>query len=118
MCFSEWHIDANRTTESLIMSSKYGLTFNPLKTGAVLFTFKKLYLLPQLVFDNTPIRFVDRDKHLVFTLCSIGHIDNIVISLTRILEIMRKLKYSISRNALNQMYMSYLLPIVEYACFV
>ena len=28
---------------------------------------------------------------------------------------MRKFKYSISRNALNQMYMSYRLPIVEYA---
>ena len=31
---------------------------------------------------------------------------------------MRKLKYSISRNALNQMYMSYLLPVVEYASVV
>ena len=31
---------------------------------------------------------------------------------------MRKLKYSISRNALNQMYMSYLLPVVEYAAVV
>ena len=34
------------------------------------------------------------------------------------LGIMRKLKYSISRNALNQMHMSYLLPIVEYASVV
>ena len=31
---------------------------------------------------------------------------------------MRKLKHSISRNALNQMYMSYLLPVVEYASVV
>ena len=31
---------------------------------------------------------------------------------------MRKLNYSISRNALNQMYMSYLLPVVEYASVV
>ena len=31
---------------------------------------------------------------------------------------MRKLKYSISRNALNQMYMSYLLPVVEYASVI
>ena len=28
---------------------------------------------------------------------------------------MRKLEYSISRNALNQMYMSYMLPVIEYA---
>ena len=31
---------------------------------------------------------------------------------------MRKLKYSISRNALNHMHMSYLLPVVEYASVV
>ena len=47
-----------------------------------------------------------------------SHIERIVISATKILRIMQKLKYSISRNALNQMYMSYLLPIVEYATAV
>ena len=31
---------------------------------------------------------------------------------------MHELKYSINRNALNQMYMSYLLPVVEYASVV
>ena len=31
---------------------------------------------------------------------------------------MRKLKYSISINALNHMYMSFLLPVVEYASVV
>ena len=31
---------------------------------------------------------------------------------------MRKLKYSISRNALSHMHMSYLLPVVEYASVV
>ena len=31
---------------------------------------------------------------------------------------MRNLKYFISRNALNQMYMSFLLPVVEYASVV
>ena len=31
---------------------------------------------------------------------------------------MRKLKYSLNRNALKQMFMSYLLPIVEYASVV
>ena len=31
---------------------------------------------------------------------------------------MRKLKYPIGRNALNQMYISYLLQVVEYASVV
>ena len=47
-----------------------------------------------------------------------SHIENIVLSAAKILGIMRKLKYSISRNALNQMYMSFLLPVVEYASIV
>ena len=98
------------------------VTFNPLKTEAVLFTLKKINILPQLVFDNIPINFVDSHKHLGVTFSSTGqwhsHIENIVLSATKILGIMRKLKYSISRNALNQMYMSFLLPVVEYASVV
>ena len=56
------------------------------------------------------------------TLSSTGqwhsHIEITVKSATNSLVIIRKLKYSLSRNALNQMYMSYLLPIVEYASVV
>ena len=37
-----------------------------------------------------------------------SYIENIVLSATKILGIMRKLKYSITRNALNQMYMSHI----------
>ena len=75
-------------------------------------------------FDNIVISFIESHKHLVLTLSSNGQwhtrIDNIVNSATKILGIMRKLKlkYSINRNALNQMYMCYLLPVVEYASVV
>ena len=55
------------------------------------------------------------------TLSSTGqqhlYIENIVKSATKI-GIMWKLKYSLSRNAFNQIYMSYMLPIVEYASVV
>ena len=71
------------------------VTFNPLKTEAVLFTLKKINILPQLVFDNIPINFVDSPKHLGVTFSSTGqwhsHIENIVLSATKILGIMRKL---------------------------
>ena len=60
------------------------VTFNPLKTEAVLFTLKKLEFFPRLVFDNIPISFVDSHKHLGITLSSTGqwhsHIENIVKS--------------------------------------
>ena len=96
----------------------------PLKTEAILFTLKKLDFLPQLVFDNIPISFVDNHKHLGVTLNNTrqwhSHVENIVNSASKILAIMRKLKYSIRRNALNQMYMymSNLLPVVEYVSVV
>ena len=87
-----------------------------------LFTLKHLDFFPHLIFDNGIINFVDNHKHLRVTL-SINyqwhtHIENIVSSATRILDVMRKLKYTISRNALNQMYMSYMLPVTEYASIV
>ena len=95
------------------------VTFNPLKTETVLFTLKKLDFFPHLIFDNVVVNFVDSHKHFGVTLSSNGqwhaHIENIVFSATRILGIMRKLKYSISSNALNQMYMSYILQFIEYA---
>ena len=98
------------------------VTFNPLKTEAVLFTLKELDFFPQLVFDNIQISFVVSSKHMGVTLSSTGqwhsHVENIVKSATKILGIMRKFKYSFSRNAPNQMYMSYMLPIVEYASVV
>ena len=70
-------------------------------------------------FDNVVINFEESHGHLGATLSSNGqwhtHIENNVSLATRILRIMRKLEYSISRNALNQMYMSYILPVIEYA---
>ena len=41
--------------------------FNPLKTETVLFTLKYLEAFPQLIFDNTPIKFVEDHKHLGIT---------------------------------------------------
>ena len=71
------------------------VTFNPLKTGAVLFTLKKLDFFPHLVFYNIPIRFVDSHKHLGVTLGSTGqwhsHIENIVKSATKTLGIIENL---------------------------
>ena len=98
------------------------VTFNPLKTETVLFTLKKLDFFPHLIFDNIAISFEVSLKHLGVTLSSKNqwhtHIENIVNSATKSLGIMRKLKFSISRNALNQMYVSYMQQVVEYESVV
>ena len=60
--------------------------FNTLKTEAVLFTLKKINILPQLIFDNILSNFVDSHKHLGVTFSSTGqyysHIKSIVLSVT------------------------------------
>ena len=59
-------------------------------------------------FDNTPIQFVEDQKHLGITFSSNGqlhtHIESIADSAAKILGIMRKLKYTLSRYTSNQTY--------------
>ena len=43
------------------------------------------------------------------------HIESFIKSAYKILGIMRKLKYSFMRQALNQMYISYIRPVLEYS---
>ena len=88
----------------------------------ILFTLKQIFNLPQIFFDGIPINFVTDHNHLLgLTLNNKGkwskHIENIIASASKILEII-KLKYSLSRQALNQIYMSYVLPILEYSSVV
>ena len=81
------------------------VTFNPSKTEAILFTLRNFDHMPVLKFENTHIKFVESHKHLGLTLSYDGkwtdHIHNVKTSAAKVLGIMRKLKFSFSRNALN-----------------
>ena len=72
--------------------------------------------------NDTILDFVDIHKHLGLTLSSDGkwhaHIDNILTSASRTLGILRSLKYKLCRKALNQIHLSYLRPLLEYASVV
>ena len=75
-----------------------------------------------LIFNNTIFDFVDNQKHLGLTLNSDekwhAHVDNILTSASRTLDILRSLKYKLCRKSLNQIYLSYLRPLLEYASVV
>jgi hypothetical protein len=45
-----------------------------------------------------------------------NHIENIILSVSRHLGILRKLKYRLSRQNLEKLYLVYIRPIFEYAC--
>ena len=87
------------------------IKFNPLKTEAILFTLKYYTNFPNIEFDGIPTEFVTDHKHLGLTLNNKGqwhkHIENIVSSASKVIGIMRKLKYTFHRVALNQIYLSY-----------
>jgi hypothetical protein len=59
-------------------------------------------------------------EHLGVTLSSDAkwnnHIENIILSVSRHLGILRKLKYRLSRQNLEKLYLVYIRPIFEYAC--
>ena len=92
--------------------------FNPSKTVAMLFSNKNIDP-PTLLFDNVHIQFVEDHKHLGLTLSSNGkwqvHVNNLTKSASKILGIMRNLKFKLKRDSLNQIYISFLRPILEYS---
>ena len=98
------------------------VNFNPQKTIAMLFSLMKPETIPRLIFDGVSINFVDQHKHLGVTLTDNGkwqnHIENIMASASKVMGVMRKLKYTFSRIALNQIYISYARPILEYSSIV
>ena len=46
------------------------------------------------------------------------HTETILKSASKVIRIMRKLKYNFSRTALNQVYISFVRPLLEYSCIV
>ena len=98
------------------------VNFNPNKTEAMLFRYLQDQDYPILLFDNVTVKFVSEHKHLGLIFgenmkwkC---HIDSILTSASRMIGIMRKLKYVFSRRSLNQIYVSYVRPVLEYSCRV
>ena len=103
-------------------ASQWLIKFNRLKTEAILFTLRQFEAFPKLIFENTQLRFVDCHKHLGVTLNFKGqwhdHIENVMKSAAKIIGIMKKLKYNLSRMALNQIYFPYVLYVLEYSSLV
>ena len=105
-----------------IWAKQWLVDFNPNKTEAILFTLEQNVTPPLLLFDHTQVNFVEHHKHLGITFSNNGkwheHINNILSSSAKILAMMRKLKFTMHRKALNQICLSFLRPLMEYASSV
>ena len=96
--------------------------FNQSKTEAVIFSTKRNLEEPELFFENTKIKISDQHKHLGLTLSSSAqwndHINNNLEAASKVIHIMRRLQFTLTRAARNQSYLSYVRPILEYASIV
>ena len=77
---------------------------------------------PYLVFNKTALSITDNHAHLSVTFSQTckwhTHINNIVLSASKLIEVMRKLKFTVRRKTLNQIYVSFLTPTLENAVVV
>ena len=100
-------------------SKQWLVTFNPVKTEVLYYGNGQP---PNLEFDNYMLTPSESHTHLGVTLSNnckwTIHINNIILAATKLLGILRKIKYTIRRRALNQIYISFLRPRLEYASSV
>ena len=129
LAVSSDNIDYIETTlnHDLLMISDWAqrwlVNFNPSKTEAMFLTLAKNNIVrPSLLFDNIQLDYVKTHKHLGVTLSDDGtwhaHISNITSSASKVLGTMKMLKFKLKRTTLNQIYISYLRPILEYASII
>ena len=105
-----------------VWAKQWLVDFNPNKTEAVIFSSRKDHGELVLYFENSRINIVDQHKHLGITLSSSGlrndHINNTLNTASKIIHIMRRLQFTLTRAALNQIYLFYVRPILEYSSIV
>ena len=98
-------------------SKQWLVTFNPVKTEVLYYGNDQPL---NLKFDNTMLTSSESHIHLGVTLSNKCKwtINNILSSATKLLRILRKIKCTIRGRALNQIYISFLRPWLEYASSV
>ena len=83
-------------------------------------SFRQNINLINLKFNSENINQVDNHKHLGVTISSNSkwaeHINNICQKAAKQIFVLRKLKFILNRNNLNKIYVTYILPLLEYAC--
>jgi hypothetical protein len=73
-----------------------------------------------LSFNGKSVPITTSHEHLGVTFCNDAkwntHVDNIQSSVSKHLNILRKLKCRLSRTNLDKLYLVYIRPLFEYAC--
>ncbi|MCG8033229.1 MAG: hypothetical protein JAZ03_13755 [Candidatus Thiodiazotropha taylori] len=103
-----------------VWAERWLVKFNPAKSEALLLSRKiNKPLHPPLLMNNEPIQEVPCHKHLGIYLSSDGtwheHISYITLKAWTRINVMRKFKFTLDRQALEKIYVSFIRPLLEYA---
>ena len=100
-------------------ADQWVVDFNAAKTKSMTISNKNV-LYPPIIFDGKELEDVTCHKHLGLTLNRnlnwSDHIDGLIHDVSKILDVMRKLKYDVDRESLEKIYFSFIRPKLEYAC--
>ena len=115
-------VDATNRAFSVIntLDDNWLVKFNPYKTEKLIFgaSDAKKHSL-QFMFDNSVISHLAIHKHLGIIFTDNGkwtvHIDNITVKAYKQFDVLRKLKYTLTRKLLSNMYITFIRPAMEYA---
>ena len=125
-------VDHTATAESILnadlarlyeWSQKWLVTFNSKKTKAMNISLKhQPNTGANLFMNNAKLDYVDAHKHLGLNFNSKlnfrSHITSICTKARRQIDMMKRLKYKLDRKSLEQIYVSYVRPTLEYGCVI
>ena len=105
--------------ESAAWLNLWKLIINTKKTVVMETTRRPLPWQFTITLNEVPLSQVTSHKHLGITISSdlrwTAHVDSILAKASRLLGVLRRLRSSLSRDALCQFYIAYIRPILEYA---
>ena len=102
-------------------ASQWLVNFNSSKTKAMTISNKKI-VPPRVIFQNKIIEHVNEHKHLGLTfnnrLTWSNHINNIVKTVSKELDVLHKIASTIDRQSLDTVYKTFIRTKIEYACIL
>jgi len=100
-------------------SNRWLLKLNPTKTEIIIFNINGIECNLTFNFDQTTIDPVHTHTHLGIVFSSdckwTKHIEKLIGSASKQLNVLRKLKYRLNRNYLEEIYLTFIRPVLEYA---
>ena len=101
------------------MGDTWLVKFNPNKTEIMIFNIRNQQDELSFDFDGIVLNSVNKHKHLGLIISSdckwTKHIDNLIQRTSKQLNVLRKLKFRLKREYLENIYFTFIRPILEYS---